>query len=226
MITVYMHTCIVNQKSYIGVTNKTMERRWHEHCQWTDRGSKFVFHQAIRKYGVEAWTHEILAVVESVEEAKRLEVDLIERHGTYRNGYNMTVGGDGLRGIVWTDERRAKLAESLRGVPKPEEMRRKISASLTGEKHYWHGRKHAPETIEKMRTAQLGEKHPGFGKRGAKHHQAKSFVVTHPNGTKETITGLTDFCRRLGLSHSAMSVVASGKREFHKGFKCERVDPA
>lgn len=223
MIVVYRHLNTLNGKAYVGITNKTAEARFNEHCAWSARGSRFVFHNAIRKHGRDAFVTEVLHQVETIEEAKRLEVLEIARHRTLTGGYNMTAGGDGMRGLEWTEERREKLRQRLLGRKLPQEMKDKISASLSGENHYWYGRKHTPETIVKMQVAQLGDKHHCFGRRGALHWDAKAFEITHPCGKVEIITGLAEFCRRHGLTRSAMSHVAADKRPHHKQFKCRKV---
>lgn len=223
MFTVYRHTNTVNGKSYIGITNKTAEARFDEHCAWSARGSRFVFQNAIRKHGRDAFVTEVLHQVATVEEAKRLEVEEIARHGTLASGYNMTAGGDGLRGLEWTEERREKLRQRLMGRKLPQELKDKISASLSGENHYWHGRKHSPETIAKMRVAQAGEKHHCFGRVGAAHWDAKSYIATFPDGHEETFTGLAEFCRQHGLGVPAAleTIWNAGRR--HKGFRFREV---
>ena len=221
---VYIHTCNVNGKSYVGVTNKAAEDRFVEHCQAARRGSRFAFHAAIRKYGEEAWTHETVATVGSLNEAHEMEVRLIaERRTTEREfGYNMTAGGDGFRGLERTEEHAKAISEALMGHIHSDETRQKL-AQYKGEKASFYGRKQSDEWKAKMKEL-LTNNHPMKGVTGAKHHDAGSFVVTFPDGREIEIKGLAEFCRQNGLTHSAMSCVAAGKRNHHKGFKCRKAE--
>ena len=56
---IYKHTCVVTNKSYIGYTTKSMEDRWKEHIDMVNLGSKFYFHNAIRKYGSDNFTQKL-----------------------------------------------------------------------------------------------------------------------------------------------------------------------
>ena len=62
--TIYRHTNRVNGKRYVGQTVTTMEFRWNKHVldAMRQRGSP-AFSAAIRKYGADAFSHEVLDVV-------------------------------------------------------------------------------------------------------------------------------------------------------------------
>lgn len=115
MFVVYCHRCQVTQKSYVGWASvdegqapfDAMMRRWREHA--SQRKSKCAFHVAIRKHGVDAWNHEVIEVVSTLEDAKRAEIRAIVEQNSYvfdagSDGYNMTRGGDGLVGYKFTPE--------------------------------------------------------------------------------------------------------------------------
>ena len=78
------------------------------------------------------------------------------------------------------------------------------------------GRKATPEMLLKMR----GENNPNFGKTGANHPQAKTYIITFPDGHEETITGLAEFCRNNELNAASMTGVAQGVHKTHHGFGC------
>ncbi|MER9176250.1 GIY-YIG nuclease family protein [Mesorhizobium sp. M0955] len=215
MITVYKHTNRINGKAYIGLTNKSLETRWSEHCQWAARGSKFAFHCAIRKHGEKVWTAEILAVLDTREDGKIVEARMISIHGTQK-GYNMTAGGDGFRGLRRSDAHRRAISEALRGREVPEATREKLR-TYRGEKASFYGRKQSEEWKTKIRSA------PRRIPKGASHVDAVTIDVTYPDGRVERVTGLAEFCRQNGLTHSALSMVASGKRRHHKGYRAVRV---
>lgn len=108
MYIVYCHTNRSNGKRYIGwatvkegqTSYDAMMRRWREHCYDVRHGSKFIFHNAIRKHGVDNWDHEVLETHPSEDLVKATEIRLIVEYRTLFHdypdlGYNMTPGGDG-----------------------------------------------------------------------------------------------------------------------------------
>lgn len=135
---VYAITNSVDGRRYIGMTECALDVRWSQHKKAAAKGSKTYLYAAMRKYGADAFEIEILAQVlpgfnRSV--LGSLERQLIAQEGTLvPNGYNMTVGGDGLpkgetnpncgrkaseetRAKVkagWSDERKAAAREMMR----------------------------------------------------------------------------------------------------------------
>ena len=98
----YKHTSPSN-KSYIGITSKNPEERWgHNGIQYR----KQPFYRAIKKYGWDNFTHEILYSNLTEKEAKDKEKELIRKYKTKNNkyGYNCTYGGDGTLGLKRTKE--------------------------------------------------------------------------------------------------------------------------
>ena len=98
-------------KHYIGITSKSLEERKKTHYQDATRGSQRYFMNAIRKYG-EQLSWEVLQKVDTWEEAKNLEIAYIKQYDSYNNGYNLTLGGDGVLGFshTHTDEAKAKIS--------------------------------------------------------------------------------------------------------------------
>lgn len=97
MAIVYKITNKINGKVYYGMTVRTLEERWSSHLSSVRQRSKFRFHSAIRKYGVDCWD---LCVVESsnnIEYIRKLEESLILEHKTTLSqfGYNAKPGGCG-----------------------------------------------------------------------------------------------------------------------------------
>jgi len=52
----------------------------------------------------------------------------------------------------------------------------------------------------------------------------KSYIITFPDNTSKRITNLSKFCRLHNLHPAAMSQVAIGKSNQHKGFKCRHAN--
>lgn len=93
---IYKITNQINRKAYIGKTMKTIEERWQEHCHDYARArcEKRPLYAAMKKYGIENFT------IEQIEECSdkalnERECFWIEYYGTFKNGYNATLGGDG-----------------------------------------------------------------------------------------------------------------------------------
>ncbi len=92
---IYIHTFKSTDKSYIGYTSLTMEKRLHKHILncYANHDSKF--YRAIRKYGVADIESKILFECMCKEDAIKKEIEMIEKYDTFFNGLNETIGGDG-----------------------------------------------------------------------------------------------------------------------------------
>ena len=84
-------------KQYVGQTVQEPEVRWRSHVAdaMMERDTSPAFHRAIRKYGPDAFRHEVLHEgITDQETLNRLEIEEIETRGSFApNGYNMTAGG-------------------------------------------------------------------------------------------------------------------------------------
>lgn len=96
MAYIYKITNLINQKKYIGKTLKTPEERWKEHIRDSQKieNSNRPLYKAFNKYGVENF---ILETIEecSINEINEKEAYWIEAYGSFKYGYNATLGGDG-----------------------------------------------------------------------------------------------------------------------------------
>jgi group I intron endonuclease len=109
---VYCHT--LNDKKYIGYTGKTMEERLQDHIDEALEGSDRHFHRAINKYGIENISSKVLVEDLTKSQAKKLEEVYIEKFETFKNGYNMTRGGDGGNTLEKYTEERMKEHRKLK----------------------------------------------------------------------------------------------------------------
>lgn len=94
---IYKITNKTNKKSYIGLS-MNIEMRWESHIKYAfkncnDSYHKNKFYNAIRKYGKDNFTFEILEECKK-EELMDREKFWIKYYDTLNNGYNLTVGGD------------------------------------------------------------------------------------------------------------------------------------
>lgn len=81
-----------NHKKYIGLTTRSIEERFSEHCK-----ADTVIGEAIRKYGVDNFMCYEVDNAQSKKELSELEVHYIHHFGTLKDGYNCTIGGDGVK---------------------------------------------------------------------------------------------------------------------------------
>ncbi len=146
---VYCHTS-PSGKRYVGWTVCGWQERWRRHVEKARSGSMCPLQCAIRKYGENAFTHEVIATTRSEAEAKAFEVEWIAGLGTLvPGGYNATVGGDGAMGRKHTPEEVERMRLSGIGRKHSEETRAKIA----------HAASNRPlEQIEKQIAAQIGSR--------------------------------------------------------------------
>ena len=97
MAIVYKITNRLNGKSYIGQSVRSLDQRWNSHLSAVRQGSKFRFHSAIRKYGVDQWSREIIFEHNDVNVCKKKEEEFITQFELMNNkkGYNAKPGGCG-----------------------------------------------------------------------------------------------------------------------------------
>lgn len=97
---IYKATNMVNGKVYIGLTTQGLKVRKRRHRGDALSGkSNLVFHIAIRKYGWDNFKWEIIDTAERADELNDKEVYWISYYDSYRNGYNSTLGGEGISGF-------------------------------------------------------------------------------------------------------------------------------
>lgn len=174
---VYRLTCRVNGKVYIGITCKSLEKRWQVHVRPTVLKRGGALQLAIRKYGPDAFDREVLEIV-AVDQAPERERELIAAHNSMvPHGYNMTAGGEqhpggtlsqevrakisaansGKPGRVWSPEAIAEMSAKQRGrfknhkkPPRSDEYRAKLAQAA-------RNRRHSAETRAKIARAATGQ---------------------------------------------------------------------
>lgn len=106
---IYKITNNINNKCYIGQTIKTPEERWKEHKQHAfgthlNDINKSLY-KAIRKYGVENFTFEVLQDnIETYEQLDKAEIYWIDFYNSFIKGYNETFGGQRYHKILPNEE--------------------------------------------------------------------------------------------------------------------------
>lgn len=106
---IYKITNKINNKCYIGQTIKSGEERWKEHQQHAygshSNDINKTLYQAIRKYGIENFTFDIIQDnIETVEQLDKAEIYWIDYYNSFVKGYNETFGGQQYHKILPNEE--------------------------------------------------------------------------------------------------------------------------
>jgi group I intron endonuclease len=107
-VKIYRITNKTNGKIYIGQTRHELSERWRSHVWEAFRGKKqWALSCAIRKYGAVAFGMEVLYVAKTQRELNKMETFFIVLYQSHKpeNGYNLTMGGDGLS--YWKGKKRS-----------------------------------------------------------------------------------------------------------------------
>ena len=144
-------------KCYIGqTTNESLRRKSWNSGIYHYAGTKI--DRARKKYGSKNFFYEVLVRNSyssksiAIEDLNRLEIYYIGLYDSYRNGYNSTIGGDGVTGIKLTKEQIAKIVEANKEKKLSEETKKKISESSKRWQNTVEGR-------TKMSRVRKGKKH-------------------------------------------------------------------
>lgn len=242
---VYKHTT-PSGKTYIGITTQKPEERWRKGNGYRTQ----VFWSAVKKYGWENISHEILHTGLTKAEAEEKEIELI---GIYKSndkrfGYNVENGGN--TAGTHSEETKKKISQANKGRIFSEETKKKMQmnhADFKGKNHPLYGKKFTDEMRKKMSEVRkgkhTGEENPMFGRHhseetrrlqsvkrkgkcaGEDNHKARSIVQIDLNGTQiKTYKCILDATRELGLSRGCdghISACAKGKAKTAYGYKWE-----
>ncbi len=176
---VYKLTNKINGKAYIGITSRDESARWSEHKVRAKQGVRNSrLYDAIRKYGPDTFSREVIASASTEDELRKLERRYIQEFDTYENGYNSNLGGYGFLHF-------------------PEHIRIKIGLAQKGKFV-------PPKTREKMSLAKLGNKEcaKNFAEhtsKGGLNPRSRSFRFRFPDGNEHVVKGLRAFARTHGL---------------------------
>ena len=240
---VYIHTNLINEKKYVGITSLTPERRWQKGYGYHRNAH---FYSAILQYGWDNFSHEILFEGLSKEAACSKEIELIEKYKTNdpRFGYNNSTGGEfGSLGCHLSEEVRKRLSEQAKlrigemspmyGKHHSEQSKKKMSESKkgkqTGENNPFYNKKHSEETRKRLSECRKGAKHTDETK--AKMSETRRGVQTGRTGAKAynsipvicVETSIVYSCaaeagRELGLPRTNITRVCKGKGKTAGGY--------
>ena len=184
MGSIYKITNTVNSKAYIGQTiHDAVKTRIHHHLSGYGKTNDLV-KRAVKKYGRDAFTYEILHDGIIPEFLDMLEIEAIAKFNTLApNGYNLTTGG---RSAFPSEGTRRKMSEAQKGrtpwnkgKSRSAETRRKISEAKKGKSL---SEEHRQKISEVQKGTRTGENNPMYGK------PAWNKDKPHPAETRQKIS--------------------------------------
>ena len=150
--TVYLRTNLVNGKQYVGQTKDFQKREKDWNCL-VNRYANFYLTEERKKYGLENFKTEILAEVDTREEAWDLEQKFVKELNTlFPNGYNKSYGGEKSTGYKHSKKQKEIWSEKRKGTHSSPETEWK-----KGTTPWIKGKRHSEESKEKNRLAHLGK---------------------------------------------------------------------
>lgn len=171
MYKLYKITNRVNGKLYIGITKLALEHRWKTHVG-NSQNPKYPLQRAIKKYGSENFSIELICESHDRKIISSLEEPTILLYNSRENGYNVAKGGYGgdlgpearekakQTISAWTPEQKKALSEKLSasrsGKKRSPEIKAKLSA-LQKERGGYGPKKHSIETRKKIAKSNTGK---------------------------------------------------------------------
>ena len=234
---IYLRTNKINGKKYVGQATNLKVRQYSWNCLLSRYGGKAI-NNARAKYGIDAFDFEILKECKD-EELNYWEKYYIEKLNTkVPNGYNMTDGGDGVKGCHISEEHKKKISTKLKGKHLSEEHKKKIGKANKGKKRseeyknnlsvLYRGRSFTEETRKKMSEKAKGRKvTEETRKKLSENHKGKyntkcSKPILQINRyTNEVIAefpSIIQVQRDFGYDNGAISKCCSGKIKSAYGY--------
>lgn len=221
-----------NGKKYVGITSTSFEERKASHLSHMNT-SKLAVHQALRRFkGDENW--QVIAKANNWEKLTELEIQMIDEHQSHisRNGYNLTLGGDGTVGFEHSEvqkERNSRAKTEYFSDKKNRERQSKATV-LAHKMNPAQARAHSEFQKQRFTDPKEREK-TSKGMREFLSDPENLRIHSIQRGARpflvHTVSGefvgewLSQNCcaRELGLSVSHINNCLHGKRKSHKGYK-------
>lgn len=193
-----------NGKVYIGFASDP-QMRWREHKRDAEKGRGYIFHDAIRKHGWDAFEFEVICCgTDKKTMLEQVEPTLIEQYHSSigQNGYNMhrKVMGASSRNV---DKRRHRTSEEMRNAhlaAQTLEARKKRSETCRLRMMTPMGKEQHRILVELSHTLELRKKHSERMKFLATTEIGKRNLRKAVNGrTKETYAKVSAKLRKLDL---------------------------
>lgn len=161
---IYLVRNLIDGKGYVGQTVNSISQRWSRHKVSVKAGSVCIFHNAIRKYGIENFLISEVTTCSDFRLLNELESHCIQFFGTHfknGHGYNMTEGGDGSLGFSHSEETKEKMAIAKLGIKRgPHSSEHRKNLSDAAKRRGWvpsrKGLSHSEDSKLKMSLALKG----------------------------------------------------------------------
>lgn len=205
---IYLITNTVTDKKYVG-QSYDVERRIRTHKNKLREGTHNNSHlqSAWNLYGEYAFSFTVVEYC-PISDLNDKEVFWIKHFNTFSpKGYNMTLGGDGNRGYLWSDDAKRRLSESAK---------QRTS-------HYWQGKHLTEAHKEKLREAAQNRSEEHKRKIGEASRRVmsdptiKQKMILHQNNRAvycseldKTFYSIAEAARQTGLSGGNISKVCRG----------------
>jgi group I intron endonuclease len=148
-----------NNKIYIGQTVQP-EKRWNQHKNDSAKSNPSMsIARAIKKYGNENFTFELLAGCKTLESANEIEEYLIkqyESHVSTGKGYNISFGGLNAQRVPMSEQQKKILSEIKKGKKLSPQHIQNISNSLKGKPAHNRGQSRSTEVKNKISETMKG----------------------------------------------------------------------
>lgn len=185
---IYLITDLSNSKKYVGqvVQRRGYKTRFIEHLCGTKTANTRMLSNAIKKHGAENFIIELIEsdIPESEIDAKeKFYIEKYKTYYTYKNGYNMTAGGQGTHGYRHSAESRRKISEAgkihwqkIQGTEELILRNQKISEKLKGQSKSDVARRNYSLAARKRFS-----ENPGTFS-GRKHAESTKIKIAEKNG--------------------------------------------
>jgi group I intron endonuclease len=187
---IYTITNKVSGKVYVGQAVDYNKRWWKHRSELRGNYHKNQHLQrSYNKHGEEAFEYAVVATV-PIEELDSAETAYIAQYDSFKNGYNGTLGGDGIRGFNHTEE-------AIRIMQVKSRARWEDAEFVAKQKQGY-----SDEVRENMSSKKVGEKHP----------RAKLTDEVRLEMYKDTVNPNSYWVSRYNVSRATVSLIRSGQR--------------
>ena len=229
--TVYVHINKTNGKRYYGQTKRKVAYRWDNGNGY--KRSQPAFYNAIQKYGWNGFEHLIVKDHLTLEEANRLETELIEKHQTlsHEHGYNILYGGgnravpDSVKEKIrqahigktsgpCSEERKQKIGKANRGRIFSEETRKKMSAGQKGKRYSEEYKRLKSEQVKRQWA--LGYRKPSHA---PSPFRKPVIAINTATGEETCFECITNASKALNINRTYIESVLTNRQKTTKGYR-------
>lgn len=220
---IYKVTNIINGKSYIGKTTKSVDERWKLHLSdMKKKNDNNYFHNAIRKYGNENFEKSVIYECDDINILNLMETFKIMVNHTHKSegGYNVTWGGED---------------NPMSHYDIIEKMRNGIIKAWSNPNNYrrfcnsMKGKQVKPFTTshkENISKSMMGSNNPMYNKQWSddslKKRSKNMYRITHSNGKIENTNVLSIWCKQNNINYNSILEYIK-KNKPYKGIIIEKL---